>query len=111
MKLLLDENLSPKLRQVLDAAFPDTQHVRDLGLKRSPDSDIWRFAAEHDYAIVSKDADFHQRSLVFGFPPKVIGIFAGNCPTIVIERMLLGKKDIIIEFLEDEAASFLPLMP
>lgn len=37
---------------------------------------VWAYAAEHAaehrFVIVSKDADFHQRSFVLGHPPKVV---------------------------------------
>lgn len=33
MKLLFDENLSHKLVRTLEDLFPDSEHVRDLGLK------------------------------------------------------------------------------
>ena len=33
MKLLFDENLSPKLPRLLDTLFPGSQHVRDCNLK------------------------------------------------------------------------------
>ena len=42
-------------------------------------TEVWNYAAEHGYIIVSKDADFHQRSLVWGAPPKVVWIRQGNC--------------------------------
>ena len=37
MKLLFDENLSPKLVRLLEDLFPDSVHVRDVGLKASDD--------------------------------------------------------------------------
>ena len=42
-------------------------------------TEVWNYAAEHGYTSVSKDADFHQRSLVWGAPPKVVWIRQGNC--------------------------------
>jgi len=33
MKLLLDENLSPKPVRLLEDLFPESVHVRDVGLK------------------------------------------------------------------------------
>ena len=38
MKLLFDENLSPKLARLLADLFPDSVHVRDVGLKAVDDS-------------------------------------------------------------------------
>jgi len=58
MKLLFDENLSPKLPGLLVAKFPGSQHVRELGLKGRTDEEIWRYAGDNGFAIVSKDKDF-----------------------------------------------------
>ncbi len=72
MKLLLDENLSDRIiAQILDL-YPGSTHVKSEGLILCDDAVIWAFARQHGYAIVSKDADFHQRSLVFGYPPKLL---------------------------------------
>lgn len=74
MKLLFDENLSHKLAEPLSDVFSDSTHVRNIGLKSSDDLDVWKYAVENGFVIASKDADMHDRSLVFGFPPKVIWI-------------------------------------
>ena len=37
MKLLFDENLSPKLVRLLEDLSPDSVHVRDVGLKSADD--------------------------------------------------------------------------
>lgn len=68
MKLLLDHNLSHKIPQVISDLFPGSQHVANLGLDRVPDVDVWNFAAEEGFSILSKDSDFHQMSLVKGPP-------------------------------------------
>jgi hypothetical protein len=39
MKLLLDENLSPKLPSLLKGTFPGSKHVRECGLKGKTDRD------------------------------------------------------------------------
>lgn len=59
--------------------------------------------------IVSKDADFHQRSFVLGAPPKVIWIQRGNCATEEIAALLREHHADVLAFVEDEAASFLAL--
>ena len=41
MKLLFDENLSPQLVRLLDDLFPDSVHVRDVGLKAADDPVVW----------------------------------------------------------------------
>ena len=79
MKLLFDENLSPKLPGLLAEKFPDSRHVRELSLKGCTDDEIWHYAARNGFAIVSKDKDFYQRAVLFGAPPKFIWLGLGNC--------------------------------
>ena len=62
MKLLLDQNLSPRLVTILSAVYPGSTHVRTVGLHAADDDRVWTYAAEQGFVIVSKDADFHQRS-------------------------------------------------
>ena len=62
MKLLFDENLSYQLARQLADLFPDSVHVRDIGLKAADDPAVWEFAKNNGLMIVSKDSDMHQRS-------------------------------------------------
>lgn len=55
MKLLFDENLSPVLPKSLSDCYGECQHVRDVGLKASPDTDVWEYAVRSEFAIVTKD--------------------------------------------------------
>ena len=109
MKLVFDENLSHKLSDRLADLFPSSTHVRNVGLKSSDDPDVWKFAIENGFIIVSKDADMHDRSLVFGFPPKVIWIRLGNCSTQNVEDLIRREINTLNRFINDEFASFLAL--
>lgn len=72
MKLLFDQNLSRKLVTRLADLFPDSSHVQFHNLTEADDSDIWEFAKSQDFCIVTQDADFADRSRLYGSPPKVI---------------------------------------
>ncbi len=109
MKLLVDENISYRLVELLADLFPDSVHVREVGLKAAVDSLIWDHAKSNDLIIVSKDSDMHQRSFVLGPPPKVIWVRLGNCSTPDIENLLRRSFAVIISFGEDVDASFLSL--
>jgi predicted nuclease of predicted toxin-antitoxin system len=109
VKLLLDQNLSPRLVAELEKDFPGSCHVRDLGLARADDAAIWLIAREKGYAIVSKDADFHQMSFLHGFPPKVLWLRLGNCTTDEILAAMRRHLDSIALFDESEDAAFLTL--
>ena len=109
MKLLFDENLSDKIvSQILDL-YPDSSHVKAHDLIRTDDTVIWSFARQHGFTIVSKDSDFHQRSLVHGSPPKFIFLRVGNCPTSRITWLLRSEFAVISTFDADPDAAILIL--
>lgn len=109
MKLLLDHNLSPKLVRLLADEFTDTAHVFILGMASDSDIDIWDYARENDYAIVSKDKDFYQRSALLGQPPKVIHLTMGNCPMGDIATTLLNNSGQVKDFLRHKSKAYLIL--
>lgn len=109
MKLIFDQNLSSGLVRKLADLFPDSTHVKTLGLTQSDDGVIWTFARENQFVIVSKDSDFQQRSLVLGAPPKVVWLRVGNCPTAQIERLLRERSDELHTFDADPEQSLLIL--
>ena len=59
--------------------------------------------------IVSKDADFHQRSLVLGHPPKVIWVRLGNCSVADTATLLRDLFIVVRRFHDDPEAAFLAL--
>ena len=63
MKLLFDENLSPKLAAALADVFPESIHVDRAGLGGGSDDEVWEYAYQHGFTLVSKDSDFHEKSL------------------------------------------------
>jgi len=87
MKLLFDANLSHQLVKRLKDV-PNSTHVRDIGLKQAEDAEIWQYACDSDFTIVSKDSDFHELSLIRGIPPKIIWIRKRNCSTRMTEILL-----------------------
>ena len=109
MRLLLDQNLSVRLLTVLGDLYPGSTHVRKVGLQAADDDTVWRYAAEHEFVIVSKDADFHERSFLLGHPPKVIWIRRGNCSTDEIVALLRDHHAEMLAFERDEEGSFLAL--
>ena len=88
MRLLFDENLSSRLVGALADQFPDSSHVNLVGLGGSTDQQIWVYAREHGFAVISKDDDFRSLSLVNGAPPKVIWLRIGNASTAGIEAFI-----------------------
>jgi len=107
--LLFDENLSYRLPGALMDAFPGSAHVRDVRLKGATDHEIWAFAGENGYTIVTKDDDFRGLSLLRGAPPKVIWLVIGNSSTEAIRRILHANHDSIKAFMAEPIVSLLTL--
>ncbi len=110
MKLLLfDQNLSPRLVDRLADVYPNSVHVFSLGLGDAMDIGIWQYAHDHDYMIVTKDADFSEFGIMKGFPPKIIWIRRGNCSTQDIEMILRENFFAISDLSEGQKAGILTL--
>lgn len=109
MRLLFDSNLSHRLKEALDAVYPDSLHVREVGLESADDQAIWTYAKDQGLVIVSKDSDFRQMSFAFGHPPKVIWIRRGNCTTSEIETILRNRYDEVLIFSGEEQSAFLAM--
>ncbi|MBW4605382.1 MAG: DUF5615 family PIN-like protein [Calothrix sp. FI2-JRJ7] len=109
MKLLFDHNLSPTLVSRLQDLYPDSNHLYSLGLDRVPDTEVWEYARQEDFLIVTKDADFSDLCLLRGFRPKIIWIRRGNCKTVDIEAMLRSHYDDINKLNNEETVGVLTL--
>jgi len=109
VKLLFDENLSPKLPPLLASEYPGSVHVREAGLRGADDQRIWDYARAMGFAIVSKNTDFRERSFVEGFPPKVIWLDVGNAGTSMIAELLWREHHRVEAFEKEDETSFLIL--
>ncbi len=97
MKLLFDQNLSRKLVQRLADIFPDASHVQFEGMTIATDTEIWEFAKAKNFCIVTQDADFAEKSSLYGSSPKVIWLRCGNAKTEKIESILRSGATAIQE--------------
>jgi predicted nuclease of predicted toxin-antitoxin system len=88
VKLLFDHHLSPSLIKRLADLFPGSEHVWNVKLHEEPDAVIWSYAREHEFTIVSKDADFSEISMEFGYPPKLIWLKIENWSTDQVEELI-----------------------
>jgi len=79
MKVLIDENLSPAWADALQKQGYTAEHWMNLGPIGASDDDVWNFATQHGYLVLSKDLDFSrmlaQRNTVI---PSVIQLRVDN---------------------------------
>ena len=109
MKLLLDQNISRYILEPLREKYPGSDQVFLLDLAEASDKEIWDFAKEGDFTIVTKDSDFEEMSLVYGSPPKVIWLRCGNQTNKYILDILLQHIDQIMRFYEEKKSVCLEL--
>jgi predicted nuclease of predicted toxin-antitoxin system len=109
LKLLVDENLPPRLIRDLDDLFPGSTHVSLIGLGNTPDAVIWEYAKTHEFVFLTKDKDFANLSFAWGAPPKVILLLTGNCSTSALVRMLRNNAVRFSDFENDAGRSLLIL--
>jgi predicted nuclease of predicted toxin-antitoxin system len=109
MKLLFDQNLSPRLAVRLADLHPGSAHVQGLGLDQATDQEVWDSARTNGYVIVSKDADYPNLAVLHGHPPKVIWLRLGNCTTREVEDTFRGNDAAVQAFDADPAVGVLEL--
>lgn len=110
MKILVDQNISFRLLPHIESVFPDTSHVRDLGLTDFDDFKIFQYAREHQFdAILTLDEDFNNIQLEHGTPPKIIWLRVGNCSTAVLAAVILKNAQLILNFQQDNALECLEI--
>jgi predicted nuclease of predicted toxin-antitoxin system len=92
MKLLLDENLSRRIVPFLQTDFPGSSQIALLGLESASDSEIWQYAKDNGFVIVSRDSDFQERSLVAGHPPQIVWLKIPNRSKTFVLNLLLEHR-------------------
>lgn len=92
MTIWLDNHLSPALARWIAEEFGEPcVQVRDLGLARATDRQIFEAAARSARVLCSKDRDFAELVMRLGPPPQVILITTGNTSTDHIRSALRNE--------------------
>lgn len=94
MKILIDMNLSPKWKIVLQAEGWETRHWSDIGLVNAPDDEIMLWALANGYIIFTHDLDFSALlSATNAAGPSVIQVRAQNImPEAMGAAVIAGLK-------------------
>ena len=86
MKLLVDEQLPPALAVWLREQGCEAWHVRELGLARGKDRQIWTQAAALRAAVITKDEDYVALSRMRAGEVAVVWVRVGNCTNAALLR-------------------------
>jgi predicted nuclease of predicted toxin-antitoxin system len=103
IKLLFDQNLSYRLISKLEKVFPLSEHVAAVGLDKASDMEVWKYAKENAFVIVTKDSDFNELCTLYNFPPHIIWLRLGNSSVeLAVETLTKHKKKILEIISENE---------
>jgi predicted nuclease of predicted toxin-antitoxin system len=89
VRFIIDAQLPPDLARVLRENSFDAVAVREVGLRDANDTDIWRYAVQQDFAIITKDEDFADRCLYDQNQPVIVWLRIGNCSNRALLQWLL----------------------
>lgn len=109
MKLLLDQNVSFRLVATLEPYFPGTEQVKRLGLMNKTDKEIWDYARQHEFILLTFDSDYYDLSVTLGSPPKLIWLKTGNLTRKNISEFIISKFEEIKLFYLDKEINCLEL--
>jgi len=110
VKLLFDQNISPKITARLGEPFAESRQVVQVNLQNASDSVIFEFAKTHSFAIVTFDSDFVDLAVLKGTPPKIVWLRTGNLTTRFIADILVQNESSIRNFLESKEAGILEIL-
>ncbi|MEQ1706912.1 MAG: DUF5615 family PIN-like protein [Terricaulis sp.] len=97
MTIWLDNHLSPKLAKWIGDEFGEAcAQVRDLGLARAPDCDIFAAAKTRASALITKDRDFAELVTRLGPPPAIILLSLGNTSTAYLRTVLRDQLGVAL---------------
>lgn len=90
MHFLIDNNLSPKLIELLSELNHQATHVYDIGLSRATDIEIFRYANDNGMIIISADTDF-------GY---ILSEWNSPQPSVILARYLSLDPKILFAYLK-----------
>ena len=100
MKLLVDQNLPARLLPQLQARFPGSVHVNEVGLGGARDIEVWNYALRGALDIMSRDADMALLAVRKVGDVCVVWVRLGNLPLRALLQRIAGQLHEVHEMLK-----------
>ena len=98
MKVLIDMNLSPQWRQVLEQEGIEALHWSTVGDPRATDQQILAWAREHGFVVFTHDLDFgHLLALTHAAGPSVIQVRSEDVMPDAIKSVVVQALRVLEE--------------
>ncbi len=96
-RFLVDVNLPKRFSFFNSEKFI---HISDINPKMT-DTEIWNYALKNNLVILTRDADFYNRYLLFVKSPKIVFFQLGNISLKDLHKYFNKNWDLIIKKLEN----------
>lgn len=97
MRFLLDAQLPPALAEWLRNLGHDTCPLREVGLREADDGEIWRYAEENGWVIMTKDEDFALWAQEKETGPIVVWLRLGNSSNRALRAWLEPRLPGVVQ--------------
>ena len=77
-RFLVDAQLPPGLARRLVECGNDALHIDDTDMREATDRDIWKFAVQNEYVVITKDVDFVNLANLSSKGAPIVWIRFGN---------------------------------
>lgn len=99
-----------RVARIIHNHFDEVLHVDKSELAfPAKDHDIWKFAKDNDFIIVTNDEDFLNLLLSKGFPPNIVLLRMGNQKTLTLANTLIKHKKEILELQNNKTTGVLQI--
>ncbi len=101
MKFWIDGQISPKIAPWINQRFGfECLHIRDLGLMKKEDLEIFKEARLVNAIVITKDQDFLDISRRMGPPPQILWVTCGNTSNQALRTIFERVFSNAVEFLK-----------
>ncbi|MEQ1587035.1 MAG: DUF5615 family PIN-like protein [Cyclobacteriaceae bacterium] len=91
------------------SVFPQSIHVTNDLARVKRDSEIFQYAKENDYTILTFDEDFYDLQLLRGYPPKINWLRFGNSGNVKVISKLIEHQNGIASFIANSEVGILEI--
>jgi predicted nuclease of predicted toxin-antitoxin system len=95
VRFLVDNQLPPALARFICTLGIEAMHVVDVGLRDGTDAEIWGYASENDFVLISKDDDF---VTMYSKAPsaRFLWVRLGNCRRVLLLEVFRSQWERIL---------------
>ena len=104
MIFLVDAQLPPTIATWISEQGHAAHAVRDIGMRDSPDAEIWNWAQENSAIIVTKDEDFAILASLHSPPPQILWVRIGNSTNANLRKRFAAVWPSVVALLQDGSA-------